>query len=466
MDSVVIRLILAAACLGSAAGSIIETLADGETVPVQEHEATVHQHEASDVLDDAWYEFVKKHKRDYHHGTKEYSMRQGLFKKRLAAVHAHNAKTHRRWKAGPSKFSDRTEHERKAVRGYVKGARRAARGGSSLLQEQDRTSAVTLPESKDWMHLNCAHKVRDQGGCGSCWAITTSSVLEAHYEIWATAGGNTTAAYAGGTSRTFSAQQTLECTPNPHECGGSGGCQGATVELGMAYILANGIATEHEVPYKGQDGSCTAGLDDAPSDSDSSSDQQSDPDFQDLSRMRPAEHGGGAFGMVNYHTLESNRDQPLAEAVALYGPVAISAAAEPWFEYSAGVFDGCEKDAIVDHAITLFGYGVENGVKYWKIRNSWGKDWGEDGFIRVLRIPDNGGEKQHCGTDNDPSQGVACKPFPEKVEICGMCGVLYDSVVPYFRGSPGHTGSTDGSLTELVSIDADANPKIIRAERH
>ena len=81
-----------------------------------------------------------------------------------------------------------------------------------------------MPEEKNWMHLAVAKNIRDQGSCGSCWAVATVSVLEAHYEIYSAKGGPT---------KSFSPQQTLECTPNPNECGGQGGCKGATVELAL-----------------------------------------------------------------------------------------------------------------------------------------------------------------------------------------------------------------------------------------
>merc|ERR1719379_1871376 len=45
----------------------------------------------------------------------------------------------------------------------------------------------------------------------------------------------------------------------------------------------------------------------------------------------------------------------------------------------------------VDHAVLVVGWGEENGQKYWKIQNSWGPDWGEDGFFRIVRDQDESG---------------------------------------------------------------------------
>lgn len=58
----------------------------------------------------------------------------------------------------------------------------------------------------------------------------------------------------------------------------------------------------------------------------------------------------------------------------------------------------------MDHAVTLIGYGVANGVNYWIVKNSWGTSWGESGFVRILR--------NMTGTDS------------------GICGLLQHTVQP------------------------------------
>lgn len=65
------------------------------------------------------------------------------------------------------------------------------------------------------------------------------------------------------------------------------------------------------------------------------------------------------------------------------GPIAISAAAEPWQLYEKGVFSSKNCGTDIDHAIQLVGFGTSDGVlgksDYWLVRNSWGPGWGEDG---------------------------------------------------------------------------------------
>jgi cathepsin L len=403
--------------------------------------------EENELVDSAFDAFVQQHGRDYRDDATEYEMRKALFRQRLAAAHAHNAKRGRQWKAAPTKFSDRTDAERKAVRGYKRSAQPLEHGISLLEFSEPRE---TLPESKSWTHLYVARHIKDQGACGSCWAIATTSVLEAHYEIYTAKGGQT---------RTFSPQQTLDCTPNPQACGGTGGCDGATVELGMGWILQNGLATDEEVSYTAKDGQCSAHSD-ADGEPDTMKGGHGDDSMQVLTQQRvapsdpaaPSNQGGASFGLVGYHTLKRNDDYSLAKAVVDYGPVAVSASAESWFEYHSGIFDSCTQDTVVDHAITLYGFGKEHGQKYWHIRNSWGPEWGEAGFIRLKRHDDG---HQHCGTDNDPAQGTGCKGGPSSVTVCGMCGVLYDSVVPRFVGSG--NGSAQAALVAGVS-------NLVRAE--
>ena len=135
--------------------------------------------------------------------------------------------------------------------------------------------------------------------------------------------------------------------------------------------------------------------------------------------------------MTGWSTLPKNEYEPLMRALAETGPAAVSVAADTWFSYEEGVFNGCGKDAVIDHAVVAIGYGEEKGSTFWTIQNSWGSDWGEEGIIRLERHV----KGDYCGMNNDPQKGVACKGETKPVPVCGMCGVLFDSVVPHFTKS-------------------------------
>lgn len=347
--------------------------------------------------------FVQLHNRAYLNGSAEHETRRGIYMQRLAAADAQNRQPHRLWTAGVNKFWDWTESETQALRGWDGSAMPS--GGDHLHRVARRSSFLqrewSAPPEKDWSGLSMARHVRNQGDCGSCWAIAVATVLEGHAEIYT------------GTARTFSAQQIVACTPNPKHCGGDGGCKGATAELAMDWVLKHGCDDESQEPYTGADSKCpTAG------------------GAMDSLLEAPATSGAASFGMIGWETLPKNENAPLLRALAEDGPVAVSVAADKWFNYEGGVFDGCDKDAVIDHAVTAIGYGEADGHKYWVIQNSWGEDWGEGGHIRLLRQAEG---EDYCGMNKDPQQGVACKGETTPVPVCGMCGVLFDSVVPHFR---------------------------------
>jgi len=231
-------------------------------------------------------------------------------------------------------------------------------------------------------------------------------------------------------NRTFSAQELVNCVPNPHNCGGNGGCKGATVELAMNWAMDRGLQTDDETPYTGVDGTC------AKSTPALLATQGSDALKEMIAigfhGVKSANSPGALIGLRGWERLPENQYEPLIRAVAETGPVAVSVAASGWQSYGSGIFDGCDKDAVIDHAVTLIGYGVDKdrAEKYWIIKNSWGSSWGEnDGTIRLLRHEGN----EHCGTDYQPKEGTACDGGPSSVPVCGMCGILYDAVVPYFH---------------------------------
>lgn len=370
--------------------------------------------------------FMQMYGRDYKPDSEEYGLRHRLYQQRLAEVQSLNSRPNRLWTATVNRLSDRTDSELSELRGWRGGA--APAGGkrqSSLGQRGLGFLSLTgrtkpLPEQVSWTNLNASRNVRNQGSCGSCWAIAAATVLDAHAEI-----------HAPQRPRTFSAQELVSCVPNPEACGGEGGCEGATVELAMDFAIQHGLAMEHEVPYEEITGKCARAVQKG----DLMAAQVAPANVLSAPGVHSAQPGwqGATFGMIGWERLPENSYEALMRAVAERGPVAVSASASSWYSYMGGIFDHCDRNAVIDHAITLVGFGVDNQLKekYWLVQNSWGPDWGENGRIRMLRKDSD--DKEQCGIDAQPELGTGCKGGPKQVTVCGMCGILYDSVVPHFE---------------------------------
>lgn len=357
--------------------------------------------------------------------------RFSIFAKNKAAIEARNeaykAGTST-WKAKLNKFADFTEYEKKALLGYRRvGGWFANRGytvpaGSSLLEGavsmtatvdssasfveiqghedriKDTKQELDMAEAVDWRGKaqRSSQMILNQEGCGSCWAMAAVGALEYHSEL------------KTGKIQPLSWAQLVDCVPNPEECGGDGGCNGATAELAFEWVKKNGLAEANHYGGLGSAAGKTAGT---------------------ASKCTPAVASVTSSGWTR---LPENKLLPLMNALTNEGPVVVSVAAGSWMHYDSGIFDDCRQDAVIDHAVLLIGFGYEQKTrtKYWLIRNSWGPHWGEDGHIRLTRHDQDQGFAGWCGVDREPKLGVGCKNGPAELPVCGMCGILSDSSYP------------------------------------
>ncbi|CAK0832938.1 unnamed protein product [Prorocentrum cordatum] len=235
----------------------------------------------------------------------------------------------------------------------------------------------------------------------------------------------------------WSAHQIIACTPNPKHCGGEGGCEGATAELAYEYVLNKGLLQEAE--YRAQAGDdqkaecpkplkvstevATRGIVGA--------------DGSEEHRGK-AQMAGRALGLIGWTKLPENKEDAIVRELMANGPLYVAVAAgDGWFDYSTGVMteDSCDRDFIVNHAVVLFAWGVKQKtvrgpVKYWQIKNSWGPQWGENGTGRFIRS--DAEDRLRCAAGTRTSGRVRCDGGPERVWVCGTCGILYDVVAPHF----------------------------------
>jgi len=322
----------------------------------------------------------------------ELSKRFHIFSSNVLSMNIHNNLRTSTWKKGINQFSDLTEEEFKKIHlnGYVNMLKSGGVVGRSSNQKID-TSA--LPESVDWREKGAITEPKNQGYCGSCWAFATVEQVESYVQI------NT------GELKDLSHQHVTSCTPNTLHCGGTGGCYGSIPQLGYSYIQLFGLATEEDYPYvsgtSGSSGSCDYDPKDTPS----------------YATIR------------GFESLPRNDQDTIMDHLANKGPLAIAVDASLWSSYSGGVFDSCrfDKNIVLNHAVQMVGYGTDpKEGDFWIIRNSWGKRWGEGGFMRLKRT-----KEVECGTDSTPLSGVACEGDGQDTQhVCGQCGVLFDTNYP------------------------------------
>lgn len=284
-------------------------------------------------------------------------LRFKIFSENSLLIARHNAKYAKglvSYKLGMNQFGDLLPHEFVKMFNGFRGERTARRGSTFLPPANVNDSS--LPETIDWREIGAVTAVKDQGQCGSCWAFSATGSLEGQHFL------------KTGKLVSLSEQNLVDCSG----AFGNQGCSGGLMDNAFQYIKSNdGIDTEKSYPYEAVDDKC---------------------------RFKKENVGATDTGFVD---IEHGSEDDLKKAVATVGPVsvAIDAAHSSFQLYSEGVYDEpeCSSEQL-DHGVLAVGYGVENGKKYWLVKNSWAETWGDKGYIKMSRDKDN-----QCGIASSAS---------------------------------------------------------------
>jgi len=374
--------------------------------------------------------FVQRYGRPFRVGTEEYDRRRAIFEQRAEQISRHNCAPVGPWTAAINHLTDRTPLELAALHGHRSMHRRGQGVGISgqmqfLLAERVKGVEAPLPKNFSWEHLeNIKADSIDQGDCGSCWAHASMVVMRSRAEI------------KGMRNMGWSTDQLVACTPNPKHCGGEGGCEGATAELAYEYVLNKGLLQHGEFRAMAGDDQHAKCPESLKVSTEVATKGIFGADGSETHRGA-AKMAGRAVGLTGWTKLPENKEDAIVRELMTNGPLYVAVAAgDHWFDYKEGVMaeDSCDRDFIVNHAVVLFAWGVKQKtvrgpVKYWQIKNSWGPQWGEQGTGRFIRSDH---EEKVCGWDEDPQSGSGCDGGPERVWVCGTCGILYDVVAPHF----------------------------------
>ncbi|KAL7117130.1 hypothetical protein ACP275_03G052500 [Erythranthe tilingii] len=297
-----------------------------------------------------------------------YHKRFNVFKANARYVHDFNTNSDKPYKLKLNKFSDMTSHHE--FKSFYTGAKvkhhrmlrgTFLRGNESFMYEDVRS----VPASVDWRRKGSVTPVRDQGKyCGTCWAFSTVVAVEGIHHI------------KTNKLLSLSPQQLVDCDKDQNL-----GCSGGLMDSAFQYIKnKGGITTEDN--YRAY--------------------------VYIYDMISPT------VTIDGYENVPMNNEEALLKAVANQPvSVAIDSRGSHFQFYSE-----CECGTELDHGVAIVGYGTTlDGTKYWIVKNSWGAEWGEDGYIRMKR-----------GIDANE----------------GLCGIAMDASYPIK-----HSSSSSSSKDEL-----------------
>jgi len=202
---------------------------------------------------------------------------------------------------------------------------------------------VAAPDSYSWIPTGKLTPVKNQEQCGSCWAFSATENIES---VWMIAKNITSDDF-----KPLAPQQIVDCDKTDY------GCNGGWPRNAFKYIIsAGGQDTEASYPYKAVNQACHFSVPNVES----------------------------KITSWKYATTTHNEDE-MKTAVATVSPLSICVDAAKWQFYSGGIMTSTQCGGTsLDHCVQIAGYDTTNAASsYWNVRNSWGADWGEKGFIRL-----------------------------------------------------------------------------------
>jgi C1A family cysteine protease len=303
-----------------------------------------------------WDQFKKDYHKSYpsdgSNGNSEQE-RFEIFKSNVDTIESHNAKKLSYW-LGVNEFADQTWEEFSSTHlGYKPESR------VSTLPKVPFPNITDVADAVDWVAKGAVTPVKNQQRCGSCWAFSSTGSLEGAFFV------------ATGKLQSLSEEDLVQCNSVTDH-----GCQGGLMDNAFEWVQQNGICSEDSYPYtsgSGITGSCKK-------------------------TCKP-------IVTITGHTDVPSKDETSLKAAVSKQPVSVAIEADKsaFQLYRGGVLDNPACGTQLDHGVLIVGYGTDSGKDYWKVKNSWGATWGEQGYIRMAR------NKNQCGIAQQPSYPTGAK---------------------------------------------------------
>jgi len=287
----------------------------------------------------SWAEFTSQHNKFYY-SAKEHNLRFNIFKKNMDFINTHNQKGYS-YTVGMNQFGDLTRYE------FI-----AMMNGLNITKNPSARLSIikanpTAPSTWDWRTKGAVTGVKNQGQCGSCWSFSATGSTEGAYFL------------KTGNLVSLSEQNLVDCSTAQ----GNQGCNGGLMDQAFEYIIQNGgIDTEASYPYTATG--------------------------PNQCQYNAANRGAT---LRSYNDVSSGDENALLNAVYLTPTsVAIDASQQSFQFYNGGVYSdpNCSSTQL-DHGVLAIGFGDYQGTAYWLVKNSWGTQWGLNGYIMMARNANN-----------------------------------------------------------------------------
>ncbi|KAG5887963.1 hypothetical protein JTB14_037355 [Gonioctena quinquepunctata] len=284
------------------------------------------------------------------------------------------------WKAGRN-FDENTPLSQ--IRSLL-GALKTPEYMKKNIRVHEITEDTDIPESFDarenWPECDIIKAVRDQSSCGSCWAVAAAAAMSDRICIHS----------KGQTKIWVSDEDLLSCC---YACGF--GCDGGFTYRAWSYWEETGIVSGG--PYNSTTGCRAYSMESCEHHSTGDKPQCSSLDYSTPSCEKKCDsdsklnyaddksHGESVYQV-------SSEEQQIQLELLKNGPAeAAFTVHSDFLTYKSGVYQYVSGTVQGGHAVRLLGWGVENGVKYWLVANSWNEDWGDKGLFKIIRGTNEGG---------------------------------------------------------------------------
>lgn len=217
-----------------------------------------------------------------------------------------------------------------------------------------------VPDSIDWVSKGAVTPVKNQGQCGSCWSFSTTGALEGAYYV------------TYGTLPSFSEQELVDCD-NRAGGGRDHGCNGGLMDNAFSWIEKNGgLCSEDSYPYTSGTTKTAGACDDS---------------CTNIANSQ----------VTGFVDVKKSSDDAMMQALSQQPvSIAIQADQKDFQLYKSGIFTG-DCGTQLDHGVLVVGYGSKNGEDYYRVKNSWGTTWGDQGYIYLGRGSEFNHGQGQCG---------------------------------------------------------------------